>query len=157
MKKLLVVLVLIGVTAGAFASDVFASYNKPGDINLYASVGYVWYPEVSVAGEWIIGEFSLGILPFDWGVMVRGGFDFWSGWFEYSAAALASLHLGLGVVPIEFYASIGAAFYGPTAGFPVSFASYEGATYWFSKNIGLVVESGYLGWYFWGVGLEFKL
>ena len=37
MKKLLIVLVLIGVTAGAFAQDVFASYNEPGNFNIYAS------------------------------------------------------------------------------------------------------------------------
>jgi hypothetical protein len=158
MKKLFVVLVvLLAVGTGAFAQDVFASYNAPGDINVYASLGWYWYPEVSVAAEWVIGEFALGPVPFDWGVAVRGGFNFGSGWFGYSAAALATLHTGLAVFPLEFYASIGAAFYGPTAGFPVSFATYGGATWWFSKNIGLLVENGYLGWYYWGVGLEFKL
>ena len=158
MKKLLVVLlVLTAVAAGAFAEEVFTSFNKPGDINLYASVGWYVWPEVSVAAEYVIGEFALGPLPFDWGVAVRGGFDIGSGYFGYAAAALATLHTGLAVFPLEFYASIGAAFYGPTVGFPVSFASYGGLTWWFSENIGLLVENGYLGWYFWGVGVEFKL
>ena len=49
--------------------------------------------------------------------------------------ALATLHLGLGVTPIEFYASVGACFYGPTAYFPVSFASYGGVTWWFSEEL----------------------
>ena len=157
MKKLLVVLVLIVVAAGAFAQDWAASYNEPGDINVYASVGWYVWPEVSVAAEYIIGEFELGPVPFDWGVAVRGGFDIGTGWFGYAVGALATLHLGLGVAPIEFYASLGAAFWGPTAGIPISFASYGGFTWWFSKNMGLLLENGYLGWYFWGVGLEFKL
>jgi hypothetical protein len=158
MKKLCVVLlVLAAVATGAFAQDVFASFNEPGDINLYASVGFYWNLEASVAAEYVIGEFALGPLPFDWGVAVRGGFDIGAGYFGYAAAALATLHTGLAVFPVEFYASIGAAFYGPTVAFPVSFATYGGATWWFSKNVGLLVENGYLGWYFWGVGVEFKL
>ncbi len=77
MKKLLVVLlVLVGVTAGAFAQDVFASYNEPGDFNIYASIGWAWNLEVSAAAEYMIGEFDTRtVCPFDWGVMVRGGFD----------------------------------------------------------------------------------
>jgi hypothetical protein len=84
-------------------------------------------------------------------------FHFWSGWFGYGIGILPSLHLGLGVVPVEFYASIGACFYGPTGSFPVTFASFGGVTWWFSDSIGLVVENGYLGWYLWGVGVEVKL
>ncbi|MCX7030746.1 MAG: hypothetical protein NTU62_11600 [Spirochaetes bacterium] len=156
MKKLLVVLVLIGVAAGAFAQDWAASYNKPGNINLYASGGWYYWPEVSVAAEYMIGEFNIGPVPLDWGVAVRGGMDFWSGGIDYSVGALATLHLGL-IWNLEFYASLGACFYGPTAAFPVTVASYEGLTYWFSKSLGVVLESGYLGWYFWGVGIEFKL
>ena len=30
-------------------------------------------------------------------------------------------------------------------------------TWWFSKNMGLLLENGYLGSYFDGIGLEFKL
>ena len=76
MKKLFVVLVLVVVAAGAFADDIFASYNKPGNINIYAAVGWYHYFEVTVAAEYMIGEFTLGTLPFDWGVAVRGGMDF---------------------------------------------------------------------------------
>jgi hypothetical protein len=157
MKKLLVVLVLAAVATGAFAEDVFASFNKPGNVNLYASAGWYYWPEVSVAAEYVVGEFKVGSVPFDWGVAVRGGMDFWSGGIDYSVGALATLHLGLGMFPLEFYASLGACFYGPTAAFPVTVASYGGMTWWFAKNMGLLVENGYLGWYFWGVGLEFKL
>ncbi len=158
MKKLFVVLVvLLAVGTGAFAADVFASYNKPGDLNVYASVGWYVFPEVSVAAEYVIGEFALGPVPFDWGVAVRGGMDFWSGGIDYAIGALATLHTGLVAFPLEFYASIGAAFHGPTAAFPVAFATYGGVTWWFSKNLGLVLENGYLGWYFWGVGVELKI
>jgi hypothetical protein len=156
MKKLLVVLVLIGVTAGAFADDIFGSYNKPGNMNLYASVGWYYWPEVTVAAEFMLGEFDLGTVPLDWGVAVRGGMDFWSGGIDFGVGALATLHLGLAVVPIEFYASLGVC-YNNYAAFPVTVASFGGATWWFSKNIGLLVENGYLGWYFWGVGVQVKI
>jgi hypothetical protein len=157
MKKILVVLlVLIGVASGAFAQDFFASYNKPGDVNLYGSVGWYYYVEASVAAEYIIGEFELGTIPFDWGVEARGGLDFWGGGVDFGIGALASLHLGLSAIPIEFYVALGVC-YNNWGSFPVTVASYNGATWWFSKNIGLLFEGGYLGWGFWGVGIEFKI
>ncbi len=158
MKKLFVVLlVLLAVTTGAFAQNVFASYSKPGDIDLYASVGWAWNLEASAAAEYMIGEFALGPLPMDWGIMVRGAFDIGST-FGFGIGALASLHTGLAAFPLEFYIALGVAYYnwGFTT-FPVTFASYNGMTWWFSKNLGLVVEGGYVGLGFWGVGLEFKL
>ena len=80
MKKLLLVMVvLLAVSGAAFAQDVFASYNKPGDINLYASVGWSGWFEVSAAAEYMVGEFNLGTLPFDWGIMARGGMEFGTG------------------------------------------------------------------------------
>jgi hypothetical protein len=157
MKKLFMVLVvLVAVGTGAFAQDVFASYSAPGDINLYASVGWAWNLEVSAAAEYMVGEFALGPLPVDWGVMVRGAFDVGS-YFGFGIGALATLHTGLAAFPVEFYIALGAAYYSWGTGFPVTFASYNGATWWFSKNMGLVVEGGYVGIGFWGVGIEFKL
>lgn len=155
MKKLLVVLVLAAVATGAFAQDVFASYNEPNDFNLYASVGYVWNFEANVGAEFMLGEFALGPLPFDWGIQVRGGFDI-GYYFYYGIGALASLHLGLGVIPIEFYAALGVC-YNNWSSYFVSVASYNGLTWWFSDKLGLLLEGGYLGWYFYGIGLEFKL
>jgi hypothetical protein len=157
MKKILVVMVvLLAVAGAAFAQDVFASYNEPGNVNFYASVGWSGWFEVSAAAEYMIGEFELGPLPFDWGVMARGGIEIGSGWVDFGVGALATLHLGLGVVPIEFYIALGACYNNWTS-FPVTFANYNGVTWWFSESMGLVAEGGYLGWYFWGVGLEFKI
>jgi hypothetical protein len=155
MKKLFVVLVLVVVAAGAFADDIFASYDKPGNINIYAAVGWYHYFEVTVAAEYMIGEFTLGTLPFDWGVAVRGGMDF-AGAIDFGVGALATLHLGLGVFPIEFYLSLGAC-YNTYWSYHFREAYFVGATWWFSKNMGLLVENGYLGYYFDGIGLEFKL
>jgi hypothetical protein len=155
MKKLLVVLVLIGVAAGVFAQDVFASYNKPGDVNIYASVGWWAWPEVNVAAEYVIGEFELGPLPFDWGIAARGGFDFGAGYFGFSAGVLATLHLGVAAFPLDFYASAGVCY--NSGYYPFNFASMGGLTWWFTPSMGLLLESGYLGWGFWGVGLEFKI
>jgi hypothetical protein len=157
MKKLLLVLVvLVGVAGVTFAQDWAASYNKPGDVNLYASFGYYWWPEVSVAAEFVIGEFAIGPIPLDWGVAVRGGVDFWSGGVDFGVGALGTLHFGLGVFPVEFYASLGVCYNNYWAT-PISIASFGGATWWFSKNLGLLFENGYLGSYFWGVGVEFKI
>jgi hypothetical protein len=155
MKKLLVVLVLVAVAAGAFAQDVFTSYNEPGDFNLYASLGYYYNLEASVGAEYIIGEFALGPLPFDWGLEARGQFDIgFGGSFYWGAGALATLHLGLSVVPLEFYVALGIAY---TNWYGIYLASYNGMTWWFSDKIGLLVEGGTVGWGFWGVGLEFKI
>jgi hypothetical protein len=156
MKKLLVVLVLIGVATGVFAQDVFASYNAPGNVNVYASVGWAWNLEASVAAEYMIGEFALGPLPLDWGLMVRGVFDIGS-YFGFGVGALATLHTGITAFPVEFYIALGAAYYNWGTGLPIAFASYNGVTWWFSKNMGIVAEGGYVGWGFWGVGLEFKI
>ena len=158
MKKLLVVLVLVVVAAGAFADDIFGSYNKPGNMNIYAAVGWYYFPEVTVAAEYMLGEFTLGTVPLDWGVAVRGGMDFDSSGFDFGVGALATLHLGLTVIPVEFYASLGVCYHNYNAPvIPVTVASFGGATWWFSKNIGLLVENGYLGWYFWGVGVQVKI
>jgi hypothetical protein len=156
MKKLLVALVLIAVAAGAFAQDVFTSYNEKGDINIYASVGYVWYIEASVAAEFIVGQFNLGTVPLDWGIAVRGGMEFWGAGVDFGVGGLGTLHLGLGVFPVEFYLSLGVC-YNNWSSLPITVASYGGLTWWFSKNIGLLLEGGYLGWGFDGIGLEVEL
>jgi len=155
MKKLLVVLVLAAVATGAFAQDVFASYNEPGDFNLYASIGYIYDLEVSVGAEYILGEFALGPLPFDWGLELRGQFEFdFYGGFYYGLGALATLHTGLSVVPLEFYVALGLGWNNWNF---LRLASYNGLTWWFSDKMGLLLEGGYVGWSFWGIGLEFKL
>lgn len=158
MKKLLVVLlVLVGITTGAFAQSIFTSYNQPGNVNIYASLGWYFNPEVSAAAEFMVSKFALGPLPLDFGIMARGVFDIGS-FFGFGVGALATLHTGLAGFPLEFYIALGLAYY--NFGFstiPVTFASYNGMTWWFSKKMGLLVEGGYVGWGFWGVGLEFKL
>ena len=119
MKKLFVVLlVLSAVATGAFAQNVFTSYNAPGNVNVYASVGYYWFPEVSVAAEFVLGKFAIGPMPLDWGIAVRGGMDFWAGGIDYAVGALATLHTGLAVFPLEFYASLGACLLWPGRGIP---------------------------------------
>ena len=154
MKKLLVVLVvLVAFATGAFAQDMFASYNKPGNVNIYASAGWYGFPEVTVGLEYMIGEFNIGPVPLDWGIQARAGLEFYG--FDFTAGAMASLHMGL-IWNLEIYAALGVCYNSWTT-FPLDVASYNGITYWVSKNLGVLVETGYLGWYFWGVGVEFKL
>jgi hypothetical protein len=156
MKKLLLVLVvLIGVSGAAFAQDWAASYNEPGDFNIYASAGYWWGVDLNVAAEYMIGEFSLGPIPFDWGIMARGGMEFWSGYLEWGAGALATLHMGLSW-NVEFSIALGAC-YSSYSLHPFSFAYGAIARYWFSKSLAVIAEEGYLGFSYWGVGLELKI
>ncbi len=80
---------------------------------------------------------------------------FGSGWFGFSAGVLATLHLGLEFAPLDFYAALGVCYNNHV--YPFNVASLGGVAWWFTPSMGLLVESGYLGFGYWGVGLEFKI
>lgn len=166
MKKLVVGLVLAFLLVGALtvsAEDkIFASWNQKGHSNLYASVGINgWGLDLSAGFEPILGEFNLGPIPFDWGVMARGivGFDpFYSYGFNWGAGALASLHMGL-VWNLDFYAALGlgiAGWYGTA--FRFGFASFNGLSYKLSDKFFVLLEGGYIVYSgIWGIGVVVKL
>ncbi len=157
MKKLFVVLVvLLAVGTGAFAADVFASYNAPGDLNVYASAGFWGGFDVLVGVEYIVGEFMLGPMPFDWGVMATGGVEFWAGWVGFGVGAMATLHTGL-IWNMDFSVAAGVTAYNNVTAFPVTWAHDAAARYWISKNMALFVHEGWVGFNYWGVGVELKL
>lgn len=155
MKKLLVVLVLVGVAAGAFADEPFASWNEKGDVNVYASVGFWGGVDAVVGAEFILGEFDLGPVPCDWGVMASAGIEWWYGMY-FGVGALATFHLGL-TWNLDFSLAAGVTAYNNLTSFPVTWAHDAIARYWFSEKMAAFVREGYLGFHFWGVGLEFKL
>ncbi len=158
MKRILILLLALGASTAAFARELpFASYNVPGQLNAHASVGWWGWPEVSGGVEWMFGKLDIGPLPFTWGVMGRAAVGFYPGNINYAAGAMATLHLGLRW-NLDFSAGLGFGLYGPTAGLPVALASYSAVTWLFSRNLGLLLEAGYMGggWGFWGVGLRLK-
>lgn len=166
MKKtvigLVLALLLVGAMTASAEDAVFASWNQKGHTNIYASVGYnYWGLDGSVGFEPILGEFDLGPLPFDWGIMARGlvGFDMFSTYgFNWGAGVLASLHLGL-VWNLDFYAALGLGLAG-YPGYPFRFglSSFNGVSYKISDKFFILLEGGYTVWTsIWGVGVVVKL
>ena len=69
-NRLAVGLVLLLLLAGALTASaqqtVFAAYNKPGNVNIYATVGYgqgSGFLGIGVSPEFIIGKFDIGPHP----------------------------------------------------------------------------------------------
>ena len=174
-RALLVVLILLLATSAFAQSKPWAkSYNKDGQFNIYASVGWAWGFTGSVGLEFIITEFKIGNIPFDFGVAVRGAIEVYQSWYYlagtdiyWGAAPMATLHMGLASVPIEFFIAAGVAIYGYSweYGLPygynavnVGFASIDGIIWHLSPAFGLILEGGYLGGAgVWGVGIELQL
>jgi hypothetical protein len=183
MKKRIivgVVLVLMVCAAfGAFAADKqfpwMASYNKPGQFNVYGSVGFYGLGiDLNAGPEIIIGQFEIGPVPLEWGVMVRGmlGFAGWLGytWIDWAVAPAVSLHWGLDFgSPWKFdiFVAAGAGINGSAgtyyAGYGsgaigFTFATFNGVSWQFSKNFGLIVEYGYTYYLStFGVGIKWSL
>lgn len=165
MKKIAVGLVLIFLLAGALSvsaeDQIFASWNQKGHTNVYASVGYnYWGLDLSAGIEPILGEFAIGPVPFDWGIMGRAliGYDFYWGDLSWGAGVLASLHMGL-VWNLDFYAALGLGLAGyPGYPFRLGISSFNGVSYKLNDKFFILVEGGYTVWTsIWGVGVVIKL
>ncbi len=164
MKKTVVALVLalllVGAMTASAESSVFAAYNKPGQLNLYGSVGFygIWGLEAAIGAEMIVGKFDLGPVPLEWGIMARGvvGVPFFlgSGWIDWGAAPLASLHTGFNFgksLEFDVYIALGLGLYGSTGTYwgwnPVNFgfASFDGIAWKLSEKFFILGEYGYVG------------
>jgi hypothetical protein len=163
MKRLSIVLALAFLVAGAlpmFAADqVFASYNKPNDVNLYAEVGWGGGASLGAAVglEYIAGEFALGPVPFDWGFMGKGLLELGFPYLGVGAAAMATLHMGL-VWNLDFYAGVGLGLSIIPLPVGFGFAQAAGLTYKLSDSMTLLFDQTYAaGNFVTGVGLKFKL
>jgi hypothetical protein len=155
---LLAVFLLAGALS-ASAQDVFASYNKPGNVNLYVAAGWggAWLLGAGVSAEVIIGKFDLGPIPFQWGLMGMGLFNFLPG-FALGAGGMATLHMGL-VWNLDFFIGLGlgAEFLG---GFGLGLAQTAGVCYKLSNSLTLLLTDSYIsysGLGLYGVGLQLKL
>lgn len=178
--RLAVVLGFLFVTVtGAFAyeqkSSVYpwmASFNKTGQVNLYASAGFYYVGfDVSAGPELILGNLDLSGIPLQWGVAARGivGFGSYAGvsWLDWGAAPLVTLHWGIdvgGLGKFEWYGGVGVGLYGTTGtyytflkgGGPfIGFASADGIVWHFSDKVGLILDYAYVGWTsVYGVGVK---
>ncbi len=179
--KIMAVMLLCLVTVGAFAaenktsSDIpwMASYNKGGQVNLYASAGWDgWGIGASAGGELIISEFSIGSVPLSWGVMARGvvGFPIFYGYagLEWGAAGLVDLHWGLDFgksAQFDIYAGIGPGVCGTYgAPFAIGIAEYSGVCWFVDPKLAIIAENGYYNGFvlgawisYFGVGVQYKL
>jgi hypothetical protein len=158
VKKIVVGLVLAFLLVGALS---LSAWNQKGHMNFYGSVGYnYWGLDGSIGIEPILGEFAIGPVPLDWGVMARGivGVDLYWGDLIWGAGALASLHMGL-VWNLDFYAALGLGIAGyPGYPFRFGFSSFNGMSYKINEKFFVLVEGGYAVWNsFWGVGVVVKL
>jgi hypothetical protein len=164
MKKIIVVLLLALLACSAFAESKISSsweksYYKDNDINLYASVGWVYGLCAAVHGEWIISEFPIPECPLDFGVMLNVGYDMlYGGVSVIGIAPTFTVHLGLKSIPIEFFAGLGVGFgivvAGNYGGAGFSFATVDGFVWHFSDMFGLFVEFSWIGSVAWGVGIQ---
>jgi len=171
-----VMVLLLCASVGLFAAQKksssvpwLASFNGPGTIDLTVTGGYTWWGLGLNAGlEFTVGQFELGPVPLSWGITAQGSAGFGVG-LGIAAAGLATLNLGFDFgKDLRFEAFLGL---GPGAvietwggaGFGLGIAQYGGWTWWFSNNLGLTVEEGYVSafnwgyWYFAGIGVTLKI
>jgi hypothetical protein len=183
MKKRIVVgivlVLMLCVTFGAFAAEKkssqipwIVSYNKAGNLDLSITGGYSWYGfGANVAAEFFLGQFDLGPIPLSWGIAAQGslGFGVFSG-VGIGAAALPTLNFGVdfgSIWKFEWAVGLGLGVtfdtWGGTAPFGIGIAQTARWFWWFSNNLALTVDEGYINafgwgsWYFYGLGITLKL
>jgi opacity protein-like surface antigen len=182
MKKRVVVgivlLALVLSSVSAFAAEKkskdipwLASFNSAGNLDLSITGGYSWYGlGVNAGAEFFLGQFDIGPIPLSWGVAVQGsaGFDVLG--IGIGAAALPTLNLGFDFGGIwKFEESVGLGLgitynsWGGSVPFGIGIAQTSRSIWWFSNNLGLTFDEGYINaflwgsWYFYGVGVTLKL
>ena len=169
MKRKMVVglvLVLMVVSAwGAFAagetkSKTFpwmASYDNPGQLNLYAAVGFYGFGiDINAGPEFIITKFEPAGIPLELGVTARGliGFSGFLGlsWIDWAVAPMATLHWGVdfgSIWKFDWYIGAGLSISGTTgtyynySGVGFGFATDDGVAWHFSDNLALIVDFTY--------------
>jgi hypothetical protein len=114
-KQILVGVVLSLLVLGAVSSfaeqTIFESHNKTGHMNVYGTVGWgggAFLLGAAASGEYIMGQFTLGPVPLDWGIMGSAIVDLLSSGdpFGLGVDAMATLHLGL-IWNLDFYVGLG--------------------------------------------------
>jgi hypothetical protein len=171
----LVIALMLVSTFGAFAASNplpwIVSYNKAGQLDLTLTGGYSWYGfGANVGAELFLGQFDIAGIPLSWGITAKGSAGFGGYGIGISAGALATLNIGFdfgSIWKFESFVGIGLGVlldtWGSSSPFGIGLAQNFGWTWWFSKNIGLTAEQGYIdaflwgSWYYYGLGVTFKL
>jgi hypothetical protein len=186
MRRRLVVglaLTLLLISAvGAFAYERgsrtypwMASFNRTGQVNLYAAAGlYPYGFDVTGGLEIILGNFDISGVPLEWGLEGRGLLGFanvagFGSWIDWGAAPMATLHWGFDLgkgAKFELYGALGLGLYG-TGGSYYSFTGYGpflgfagggGVAWHFADNFSLILDSAYVGWTgAFGIGIKVDL
>jgi len=173
----MVVLLLCVSVAGAFAGEKksssvpwLASLNGPGTIDLTVTGGYSWFGlGLNAGAEFTITQFALGPIPLDFGITAQGSLGFDPFGLGIAAAGLATLNIGFDFgnsLVFEAFLGLGPGLVLESwagGGMGIGIAQYGGWAWWFSRNIGLTGEEGYVSafgwgyWYFAGIGVTLKL
>lgn len=160
MKKRIIVgivlaLLLAGTVTVSAQQTIFASYNKPGNVNVYVEAGYGYLLGVGAGLEYVIGKFDIGPMPFQWGVMGMAAADLLPG-FELAAGGMATLHLGL-IWNIDLFVGLGIGFEF-LAGYGLGFAETSGLAYKLSDNFTVLLTDTWISSVsIYGVGIQLKL
>ncbi len=186
MKRRLVGIIAIAVlliaASNAFAFEQkskaypwMATFNKAGQVNIYAAVGFYYYGiDVGGGPEFIISNFDVSGIPLEFGIAVKGlvGFANFGGfsWTDWGVGPLATLHWGIdggGPLKFDWYIGLGLGISGSTAnygyynygtGTGFGFATTDGVAWHFSNNISAILDYSYFGFYsLYGIGLRFDL
>ena len=185
MKKKIVVasvlvLMLVG-TFGAFAAGEtkskeipwMASYDNPGQWNLYAAVGFYGFGvDLNFGPEVMVAKFEPGGVPLELGITARGLIGFSSvpgyvSWVDWAVAPMVTLHWGVdfgGAAKFSAYIGAGLSISGTTgvyysySGVGFGFASDNGIAWHFANNFALIVDYAYTPYISsGGIGIKWSL
>jgi hypothetical protein len=186
MKRRVVVAVVLALllcsAVGSFAFEQkstaypwMASFNKTGQLNLYAAIGLYYYGfDLDAGPEFILGNFNISGVPLEWGLMARGllGFASFGGtsWVDYGVAPMVTLHWGTdfgGPLKFDWYVGLGLGISGSTvnygyysygSGIGLGFSSADGVAWQILENLSVILDYAYSGYFsVWGVGVRLNL
>ncbi len=171
-RRIVVVLAAVMLVLGAASAFAFeqksktyswmASYDRTGQLNLYVSAGF-YYVGYDIGGgvEYIVGNFSISGVPFEWGLMGRGLIGFGSAagasWTDWGLAPMATLHWGTDFgsgLKFELYGALGLGVFGTTGDYYtfltghgpfLGFAGAGGVAWHFADNFALILDYSYVG------------
>ena len=180
-KGILVLLILVVVTGSAFAIDLlsFPPPVNPGSVMIDAGVGLRYLSWLTLGFRMSIPPLFAQVdyaLPVGVPISVGGGatFGLWKMRYYSDVSAMyitpyarASWHWGFPVSWLDFYtglsvganiASVRGDFYGigiGSVGNSFYYGFHAGTHFYFSKNVGAVVETGYPYWVKAGIAFKF--
>ncbi len=152
-----------------------ASFDKTGQLNLYADVGFYTLGLGLTAGpEFILDDFDFSGVPIEMGFAVRGllGFASYLGvsGIDWGIAPMLTFHWGFdlgGPAKFDWYIGLGLGissstvnygFYSYGTGIGFGFATFDGVAWHFSNNLALILDAGYTGYVgVYGIGLKLNI